>query len=338
MKRRHRIVSVLTLVLAAAALAVLGGGQQEEAAAGTSVQVVKFSSPVAPDHPNNIAALKFAEIVNRESGGRLKVEVFPANQLGNVKDVIENVMTGSVHMYMGGTSETSLFQSEFAVMDAPYLFRDYDHLMKGAKSDVVKEIGAKLEKNRGVKILTAEIYYGARHLTTRNKPIKTPADLKGMLVRAPDQPIYLEAVRAMGATPTPVAFSDLYMALKQGVVDGQENPIPTIYTYKYYEAQKYLMLTGHMLRVNVIGADASWYNKLSPDLKTIIGKALDEAVKLNNQLTLKQEKDMLEELKKLGMEVVQPDVEAFREAAKVVPPKFEDRWGKGTFDRLKAVK
>jgi len=329
---------VLTLVLAAAALAVLGGGQPEEAAAGTSVQVVKFSSPVAPDHPNNIAALKFAEIVNRESGGRLKVEVFPANQLGNVKDVIENVMTGSVHMYMGGTSETSLFQSEFAVMDAPYLFRDYDHLMKGAKSDVVKEIGAKLEKNRGVKILTAEIYYGARHLTTRNKPIKTPADLKGMLVRAPDQPIYLEAVRAMGATPTPVAFSDLYMALKQGVVDGQENPIPTIYTYKYYEAQKYLMLTGHMLRVNVIGADASWYNKLSPDLKTIIGKALDEAVKLNNQLTLKQEKDMLEELKKLGMEVVQPDVEAFREAAKVVPPKFEDRWGKGTFDRLKAVK
>jgi tripartite ATP-independent transporter DctP family solute receptor len=338
MKRRHRIVSVLTLVLAAAALAVLGGGQQEEAAAGTSVQVVKFSSPVAPDHPNNIAALKFAEIVNKESGGRLKVEVFPANQLGNVKDVIENVMTGSVHMYMGGTSETSLFQSEFAVMDAPYLFRDYDHLMKGAKSDVVKEIGAKLEKNRGVKILTAEIYYGARHLTTRNKPIKTPADLKGMLVRAPDQPIYLEAVRAMGATPTPVAFSDLYMALKQGVVDGQENPIPTIYTYKYYEAQKYLMLTGHMLRVNVIGADASWYGKLSPDLKTIIGKALDEAVKLNNQLTLKQEKDMLEELKKLGMEVVQPDVEAFREAAKVVPPKFEDRWGKGTFDRLKAVK
>lgn len=338
MKRRHRIMSVLTLVLAAAALAVFGWGQQDEAAAGTSVQVVKFSSPVAPDHPNNIAALKFAEIVNKESGGRLKVEVFPANQLGNVKDVIENVMTGSVHMYMGGTSETSLFQSEFAVMDAPYLFRDYDHLMKGAKSDVVKEIGAKLEKNRGVKILTAEIYYGARHLTTRNKPIKTPADLKGMLVRAPDQPIYLEAVRAMGATPTPVAFSDLYMALKQGVVDGQENPIPTIYTYKYYEAQKYLMLTGHMLRVNVIGADASWYNKLAPDLKGIMGKALDEAVKLNNQLTLKQEKDMLEELKKLGMEVVQPDVESFREAAKVVPAKFEDKWGKGTFDRLKAAK
>jgi TRAP-type transport system periplasmic protein len=326
---------MLLLVLA---LGAFGVGLTEDAAAGANVQVVKFSTPVAPDHPNNIAALKFAEIVNKEAAGKLKVEVFPANQLGNVKDVIENVMTGSVHMYMGGTSETSLFQPEFAVMDAPYLFRDYDHLMKGAKSDVVKEMGAKLEKNRGVKLLTAEIYYGARHLTTKNKPIKTPADLKGMLVRAPDQPIYLEAVRAMGATPTPVAFSDLYMALKQGVVDGQENPIPTIYTYKYYEAQKYLMLTGHMLRVNVVGADASWYNKLSPELKGIISKAMDEAIKLNNELTLKQEKDMLDELKKLGMEVVQPDVEAFREAAKGIPAKFEDKWGKGTFDRLKAAK
>ena len=143
MKLRNRTIGRMLLLLVLA-LGVVGAGLQEEAAAGAAVQVVKFSSPVAPDHPNNIAALKFAEIVNKESGGRLKVEVFPANQLGNVKDVIENVMTGSVHMYMGGTSETSLFQPEFAVMDAPYLFRDYDHLMKGAKSDVVKEMGAKL--------------------------------------------------------------------------------------------------------------------------------------------------------------------------------------------------
>ena len=335
MSKRTRKMCMLTL-LSMVALGVLGGGLAAVALAGAP-QVVKFSTPVAPDHPNNIAALKFAEIVNKEAAGQLKVEVFPANQLGDVKFVIENVMTGSVHMYMGGSAETSLFQPEFGVMDAPYLFRDYAHLMKAAKSDVMKEMGAKLEKNRGVKLLTAEIYYGARHLTTRNKPIKSPADLKGMLIRAPDQPIYLEAVRAMGATPTPVAFSDLYMALKQGVVDGQENPIPTIYTYKYYEAQKYIMLTGHMLRINVVGADAAWYNKLSPELKAIISKAMEEAVKLNNELTLKQEKDMLEELKKLGMEVVQPDVPAFREAARGIPAKFEDKWGKGTFDRLKAI-
>ncbi|MFQ3547330.1 MAG: DctP family TRAP transporter solute-binding subunit [Termitinemataceae bacterium] len=333
---------ILVLVLIGVALVgipLCAGGKTESGkpAQPAKEQVIKFSTPVAPDHPNNLAALKFAEIVNKEAAGRLKVEVFPANQLGNVKDVIEYVMTGSVHIYMGGTAETSLFQPEFAVMDCPYLFRDYNHLMKAVKSDVMKEFAEKLEKNRGVKLLTAEIYYGTRHLTTRSKPIKEPKDLNGMLIRAPDQPIYLEAVRAMGATPTPVAFSDLYMALKQGVVDGQENPIPTIYTYKYYEAQKYLMLTGHMIRVNVIGASAPWYNRLPADLKAIVDKGITEAVKLNNDLTLKQEKDLLEELKKLGMVVVEPNIQAFREAAKDVPKKFEDKWGKGVAERLSAI-
>ncbi|ORC36210.1 hypothetical protein B4O97_06360 [Marispirochaeta aestuarii] len=328
------VLLALVLVFSFTVSSFANGGQEQ----GDKTEVVKFSTPVAPDHPNNVAALKFAEIVNAESGGRLKVEVFPANQLGNVKDVIELVMTGSVHMYMGGTSETSLFQPEFAVMDCPYLFRDYDHLMKAAESDVVQEISDKLEKNRGVKILTAQIYYGTRHLTTRDKAIYAPSDLEGMLVRAPDQPVYLEAVRAMGATPTPVAFSDLYMALKQGVVDGQENPIPTIYTYKYYEAQKYIMLTGHMRRVNVIGASSVWYNSLSEDLKKVVDKAIDEAVKLNNDLTIKQEADMLKDLKELGMEVIEPDVQAFFEAAKDVPAKFEKQWGKDTARRIAEIR
>ena len=338
MKKSLALVSLAILSLCLAMNGFAGGSKETPKAAETKQQVVKFSTPVAPDHANNLAALRFAELVNKDSNGRLKVEVFPANQLGNVKDVIEYVMTGSVHMYIGGTSETSLFQSEWGVMDCPYLFRNFDHLMKAANSDVIKELSDKLEKSRGVKILAADMYYGARHLTTKDKAIKSPADLKGMLIRAPDQPVYLEAVKAMGATPTPVAFSDLYMALKQGVVDGQENPIPTIYTYKYYEAQKYIMLTGHMLRVNVIGASSKWFNSLPDDLKGVMMKSLKEAIKYNNDLTLKQENDMLEELKKLGMTVVQPDVKAFMDAAKDVPKKFEDKWGKDTAARLAAVK
>ncbi len=339
MKRTCLLVFAVLFALVTTFGAFAGGSKEKDsAAAPVKEQVVKLSTPVAPDHANTLAANKFAEIVNKGSGGRLKVEVFPANQLGNVKDVIEYVMTGSVHMYIGGTSETSLFQSEWGVMDCPYLFRDFDHLMKAANSPVIKEMSDKLEKSRGVKILAADMYYGARHLTTRNKAINSPEDLKGMLIRAPDQPVYLEAVKAMGATPTPVAFSDLYMALKQGVVDGQENPIPTIYTYKYYEAQKFIMLTGHMLRVNLIGANAAWYNGLPADLKQLVDGALKEAIKYNNDLILQQEKDMLEELKKLGMTVVQPDVAVFREAAKDVPKKFEDKWGKDTAARLAAVK
>ncbi|MDR1626248.1 MAG: TRAP transporter substrate-binding protein [Spirochaetia bacterium] len=336
MKKSMRIFTVVLLLVGLPAAVFAGGGS--EAAGGEKTEVIKFSSPVAPDHANTLGANLFAENVGKESGGRIKVEVFPANQLGDVKDVIEYLMTGSVHMYIGGTAETSLFQSEWGVMDCPYLFRDYDHLIKAANSDIIKEISAKMDKSRGVKILRADLYYGARHLTTRTKPIKSPADMKGLLIRAPDQPVYLEAVRAMGATPTPVAFSDLYMSLKQGVVDGQENPIPTIYTYKYYEAQKYLMLTGHMLRVNVIGAASGWYNGLPADLRGIIEKNLGTMIDYSNKLTLKQETDMLEELKKLGMEVVQPDVEAFRAAAKDVPKAFIKEWGADTAARIAAIK
>jgi tripartite ATP-independent transporter DctP family solute receptor len=340
MKRTISIVIAALFIMFIPVSIFAGGSGEAAGAAKTEVktEVIKFSTPVAPDHANSLAANLFAENIAKESGGRLKVEVFPANQLGDVKDVIEYLMTGSVHMYIGGTSETSLFQPEWGVMDCPYLFRDYDHLMKAANSAVVKEIVEKMDKSRGVRILRADMYYGARHLTTRTKPIKSPADMKGLLIRAPDQPVYLEAVKAMGATPTPVAFSDLYMSLKQGVVDGQENPIPTIYTYKYYEAQKYIMLTGHMLRVNVIGAASSWFNGLSADLKSLLEKNVATMVDYSNKLTLEQEKSMLEELKKLGMEVVLPDVEAFRKAAQDVPKAFEKEWGKDTAARLAAIK
>lgn len=330
---RNAGLMVLCLLMVFAT-SVFAGGAGEAAA---REQVISLSSPVAPDHPNTIAANRFAEIVERESGGRLKVDVYPANQLGDVIQVIENVMDGSVHMYIGGTSETSMYQPEFAVLDAPYLFRDYDHLMKATASPVIDEMSEMIENNHGVKILSAQLYYGTRHLTTRNTPIHEPADLAGMLIRAPDQPIYLEAVRAMGATPTPVAFSDLYMALRQGVVDGQENPIPTIYTYNYHEAQGYIMLTGHMRRVNVVGANAAWYNGLPDDLRQIIDSALLEAVELNNELTLQEEIDMLQSLQDLGMTVVEPNVEAFRRAAEYIPSVFADEWG-DFFQRLSEIR
>lgn len=335
MKRSMQILLILALATCVST-AVFAGGGGETAAAKT--ETIKYSTPVAPDHAHTLAANQFAENVAKDSGGRLKVEVFPANQLGEVKDVIEFLMTGSVHMYIGGTAETSLFTPEWGVMDCPYLLRDFDHLIKAARSDVIKEVIEKMDKERGVRILRADMYYGSRHLTTLKKEIKTPADLKGMLIRAPDQPIYLAAVRAMGATPTPVAFGDLYMALKQGVVDGQENPIPTIYTYKYYEAQKYIMMTGHMVRTNVVGAASAWYKGLAPDLRGIIDKDLEASVEYANKMTLQQEVDMLTELKKLGMIVVQPDVEAFRIAAKDVPKEFENVWGKGLADRIAAIK
>ena len=299
--------------------------------------IIKYADTVAPDHPNNLAALEFKKIVEKETNGRVRVDVFPAAQLGNEKELVEGCMLGSIDMFQCSSGALSLFQPEFGAFASPYIFRDVDHMLKVAAGPIGQELGDKLLKSRGIKLLANNWYYGSRHLTTKSKPINKPADLKGMLIRSVEQPIFLETVRALGGTPTPVDFSDLYMALKQGAVEGQENPIPTIYTYKYYEAQKYIMLTGHIILTIYNGANAEWWNSLPDDVKTVIEKAMAQATTFNNQLVIKQEKELIEKLKEKGMTVVEPDVAAFREACKDVHLKFEKQWGAGLYDKIIAV-
>ena len=300
--------------------------------------VIKFGDTVAPDHPNNLAALKFAEIVAKKTNGKVKVEVFPAAQLGNEKELVEACMLGSLHMFQCSSGALSLFQPEFGALACPYVFRDVDHMLKVAAGPVGKELGKKLEESRGITLLANNWYYGSRHLTTKDKAVKTPADLKGMLIRSVEQPIFMATVKAMGGTPTPVDFSDLYMALKQGAVEGQENPIPTIYTYKYYEAQKYIMLTGHIILTIYNGANAEWYASLPDDVKKVIAEAMAEATEYNNAMIIEQEQSLLAKLKEKGMTVVEPDVEAFRAACKDVHLQFEKTWGKGLYDKIVATK
>lgn len=324
---------ILVLVLAMAVLAVMSA---------TGVQakpiVIKFADTVAPDHPNNLAALKFAEIVAAKSNGKVKVEVFPAAQLGNEKELIEACMLGSLHMFQASSGALSLFQPEYGALACPYVFRDMDHMLKVAAGPVGQELAGKFKKSRGITLLANNWYYGSRHLTTKNKAINKPADLKGMLIRSVEQPIFMATVKAMGGTPTPVDFSDLYMALKQGAVEGQENPIPTIYTYKYYEAQNYIMLTGHIILTIYVGANSDWYDALPDDVKKIMAEAMVEATKFNNDLVQEQEVSLLAKLKEKGMTVVKPDVAAFREACKDVHLQFEKVWGAGLYDRIVAVK
>jgi tripartite ATP-independent transporter DctP family solute receptor len=295
--------------------------------------VIKFANTVAPDHPNHVAAERFAELVASRTD-KIEVQVFPAAQLGSEKDLLEGTMFGGVDMFQVSPGAVSLIQPEFAVLDCPYIFRDVDHLERVLHSEVMQPLYDKLEANRGIKVLDAFWYYGTRHLTTKDKPIYKPEDLAGMLIRAPEQPIYLETVKAMGATATPVDFADLYLALKQGTVDGQENPVATIYTYKYYEAQKYLMLTGHMIRTIVVGINADLFDSLSPDLQEILVESLLEAGQYNKELMLKAEEELLVELQNLGMVIVEPDVEAFREATKVVAEIFEDKWGRDLYEAI----
>ena len=299
---------------------------------------INFGHPLPPNHPNHLAAEKFAKLAMENSNGRIKVDIYPANQLGNAKQLCEGVMLGSIKMALTSPARVGLFQPEFSILECPYLFRDIQHLKNTLRGEIGKELAEKIEKNRGFKMMAMDWLYGTRHVTTKGKQIKKPEDLKGLLIRTPELPIYVETVRAMGATPAPVNFADLYMALKQGLVDGQENPVATIYTYKFYEAQKYLKLTSHMIRNVIVFTNAGWYNNLPEDIRTILENAMMEATKYNNHLIVNEETDYTEKLKAEGMEIVDSDVDAFRKACSQVHKKFEKDWGKGLFERIQAVK
>jgi tripartite ATP-independent transporter DctP family solute receptor len=191
---------------------------------------------------------------------------------------------------------------------------------------------------RGMRIL-GTTYYGTRHLTTSSKNVRTPADLAGFKLRVPENDVFKAMAEAWGAKPTPMNFGELYLALKQGTVDGQENPLPTIKSGKFDEVQKYLVLTGHIITPRLVVVNENFWKGLKPADQKIIQDAVDAGIQWQNAELAKQEKELVDSMKAGGMTVVQVDVDAFRKpVVDAVVPKFESRWGKGTYEKLQQIK
>ncbi len=298
--------------------------------------VMKWGIVLQPEHPFVLGMKKTAEIVAQKTNNRIQIQVFPAAQLGTGKDMIEATVFGSEAMVTEGAAMFSQWAPRLSIMEAPYLFRDVNHMVKAIKSPVGQEMVDELTTKRGLRSLGV-VYYGVRHLTA-NKPVNTPEDVKGLKLRVPEVPLYLEMARAWGANPTPMAFAELYLALKQGTVDAQENPIPTINSGKFYEVQKYLILTGHIMvpQLHVI-SDKLW-KSLSPGDQRILQEAVDEGIAFSNDMLIKQEQSQAEEFKKKGMQVITPDVAAFKKASMAVIPKMEGVWGKGLYEKLAEIR
>lgn len=324
-RRLVALVGVVTLLLGASA-----------ALAQSAPQVLKWGIVLQPEHPFVLGMKKTAELVGQKTGNRIQIQVFPSAQLGTGKDMIEAVVFGSQAMATEGAAMFSQWSPRLSIMEAPYIFRDVDHMYKVMRGPVGQEMLDDLVAKRGLRSLGV-LYYGVRHLTA-NRPVSRPEDVKGMKLRVPEVPLYLEMARAWGANPTPMAFAELYLALKQGTVDAQENPIPTINSGKFYEVQKYLVLTGHIMvpQFHAI-SDKLWKSLPAGDQK-ILQEAVDEGIVFANDLLMKQEQSLVEEFKKKGMQVIAPDVEAFRKASMAAIPKLEERWGKGLYEKLAAVR
>jgi tripartite ATP-independent transporter DctP family solute receptor len=299
--------------------------------------VIRWGEMLATTHPQVQMIDKIAAIAKEKSSGRIDIQSFPNGQLGSGKDMLDSVVSGALTFTTDGAAALGALLPQLSVIEAPYLWRDATHMAKVGASPQFAAMNEELVANRGLRML-AVTYYGKRHLTTGSKEVKTAADMAGFKLRVPPVDTFRAMAEAWGAKATPINFNELYLALSQGAVDGQENPLPTIATAKLNEVQKYLVLTGHIITPRLIIANEAALKALDPADRAIIDEAIAEGAKWQDAELSKQEGTLIDTLKTAGMTVIEPDVESFRKPVlEQVPPKFEEKWGKGTWDALAAL-
>ncbi|HSR10917.1 MAG TPA: sialic acid TRAP transporter substrate-binding protein SiaP, partial [Thermodesulfobacteriota bacterium] len=251
--------------------------------------------------------------IAKRTNNKYQIDVFPASALGNEQQITQAMPLGTIDMAYIGASFAGATYKPISIVNAPYIWRDFDHWKAFSQSKNLADLTEGYFKQTGHKIV-ALTYYGARH-TTANKAINTPADMKGMKLRVPQAPMYMMYARAVGANPTPIAFAEVYLALQNKTVDGQENPLPTIQAKKFYEVQSHINLTGHILDnlTTVIGSPL--LKKLSAQEQQIFEDVFKEASARAGASIRESEGTLAEWFKQQGKSVVVPDLKSFREAA-----------------------
>ncbi|HEY1226724.1 MAG TPA: TRAP transporter substrate-binding protein [Ramlibacter sp.] len=320
----------LKTLVAAAAVAALGLAEAQ-------TRTIKFANQNAEGHPVVLGMKKFAELVGQRSGGRLKVNVFPGGTLGSDQANVSSLQGGTLEM---ASMNSGIFASQvkdFAVYDFPFLFgsaREADAVVDGPFGQAMH---AKLQDKGLVGLGYFEL--GFRHLTNSKRPIAKVEDIAGLKLRVIPNPINIDWVGALGANPTPLPFPELYAALEQGAVDGQENPVATIVGAKLYEVQKYMTLTYHQYNPQSIVVSRKFWDTLAPADRKILEDAAHEAVKYQREQSRAMLASALETVKKSGMQVTElppAEVAKLREKMKPVIARHTASAGEATVKALQA--
>ena len=297
--------------------------------------VLKLGHIAEVSHPYAQGADHFAKLVTEKSGGDMEVQVFPSSQLGSQKDMTEGLIYGTIDMVLTGTADLGQFQPKMSLFDLPFLFKDRAHAYK-ALDTVGMELGQELEP-RGLKLL-GYMENGIRHLTNNVRPVKAPADMAGLKIRVMSNKIYIETIKSLGGSPTPMAFGELYSAMQQGTVDGQENPSAHIYTKRFFEVQKYASLTAHAYAPEPVLISMITWSKLSDAQKAIIQEAAKEAIAWQRELSTKEDNEYWDKIKATGkIEVVEVDRAPFMAATQPVWKEFAGTVGQDNIDKILAL-
>jgi tripartite ATP-independent transporter DctP family solute receptor len=295
-------------LIAACALATGLAGQIGLANAQTKLKWAHVYETSEPYHKWSVWA---GEEFKKRTNGKYEIQVFPASSLGKESDINQGLQLGTVDIILTGASFASNSFPRLAVSYYPFTFRDADHVIAYGKSDIFKELTEGYKKATG-NTVTALTYYGARHATS-NKLFKNCDEMKGIKMRVPDSPAYTALPRACGANPTPIAFAEVYLALQNGTVDAQENPLPTIEAKKFFEVQKNIILTGHIADALLTVISPSTLGKMTPAEQKLLADITQEAaVNATNDIR-KREGELVEEFKKKGINVVEVDRKDFQQ-------------------------
>jgi tripartite ATP-independent transporter DctP family solute receptor len=321
--------SLLQTVAVTAALGLSAGAQAQA--------VLKFGYAVAKDSHYGVGTGVFCGEIEKGTQGRYKCQEFPNGSLGGEREMIESVQLGTLDLVNTSSGPLGNFVPEVKIFDIPFLFRDYDHARKVLDGKIGQDILQKFQSKGLVGLTWAE--NGFRHMTNNKHEIRTPADAAGLKMRTMENKVHMEGYKAFGILPTPMAFTELFTALQQGTVDGQENPIPVILAAKFSQVQKFLSLTGHVYSPASIIMNQGVFNKLSAADKTVFLEAAKVATTAQRKRINDDEARGIDQLRKDGVKVTEKvDGEAFRKAIAPAYAGYAKEFGADNIAAIQAVK
>lgn len=334
---------LLLMLVFLLAFSVIGCGQREPAAqkpAEPKVETytIRFGMGLPETSSSFIGAQRFKEVLERESNGRFKVELFPGGQLGADLSMMQSLQMGTLEMTMPSTAPIANLTNSFLVFDLPYLIPDTataDRILDGPAGKAMLKtleplgiVGLEFTEN------------GFRHLSNSAREVKRLEDLKGLKIRVMQNPVHIEVFKNWGSIPTPMPFGEVFTALEQKVVDGQENPIPTILNSSFFEVNRYISMTGHVYSPFVLMFSKQIFDKFTPAEQEMIRKAAREMALYQREVNRKQAVDSLETIRQKGKnvitEITPAEQQRFVESARGMYPAFEAKMDKAIYDMVMA--
>lgn len=314
-------------------LAVIVGLSLAACSNQSDVRVLKMAHALPTDHPVHAGIVYMSERLGELSGGTMRVDIYPGGQLGSERELMELLQIGSLAMTKVSSSPMEGFVPAMKVFSMPYVFRDSDHFWRALNSDAGKKLLLEGEKVR----LRGLGYYdaGSRSFYMVKKPIQTPGDLAGAKIRVQQSQTSMRMMRALGGSPTPISWGELYTALQQGVVDGAENNPPSFHISKHYEVAKYYTLNEHTFVPDIVLVSSHVWASLNEQQQSWLQQAMDESVVYQRQLWAEASDEALQQVKEAGVEIIYPDKTLFAER---VIEMYESEKGTPAYELMMAFK